>query len=182
MEGLLLRINKSIKKAYAYLCVLLVFFSCKDHKIDTKSKTFDFVVDLVIKKEDDAILYFRDGSNEWFDEKHAIWVHVIGTEKAQKVKFSLPEGVLPNHLRFDFSKNPKQDPVRILNIKVSYNNHSFEIKEDDVLKYFNCNECIIYDSATKTYKTIRDSKRVYDPYMLINEKFYYEMDNIIMGN
>lgn len=174
-----------MKKHLSYLVFFLILISCKDNKISKNqenNRPFEIIIDLIIIKNDNAILYYRDGSNEWFDEKHSVWVGLAGSKKAQKLKFSLPKGVLPNHLRLDFSNNPKQEPLRLLNIKIKYQNRVFEIKEEEVLNYFNLNECIIFDKAKKTYNPIKDSNGIYDPYLLINEKFYIKMDDIIMGN
>lgn len=175
--------NKILKLIYISIA-LITIVSCNNRKKGrhVKDITFDFCADVVMEKDDDLILYFRDGSNEWFDEQHSVWVHLKGSNNIQSVKFSLPKGILPNHLRFDFSKNPKQLPVKILKIKVNYLNHSFELKEKQILSYFDINECVIFNANKKTYKPIRDSKGIYDPYMLINEKFYTEMDKVIMGN
>lgn len=167
------------------LLSLLIILSCKKDlikKVNKKPETFDFIADVIVKQDDDLILYYKGGTNEWFDEQHSVWVHVLGSDKLQRIKFSLPEGVLPNHLRFDFSKNPIQEPVRIFRIKINYLDRSFEINEDNILNYFNINECVVFDKAQKKYKPIRDSKGVFDPYMLINENFYSEMDNVITGN
>ena len=166
------------------LLLLFILISCKktiNEKINKNQETFDFTADVIVKQDDDLILYYKAGNNEWFDEQHSIWVHVTGSEKIQRIKFSLPQDVLPNHLRFDFSKNPMQKPVKILKIKINYLDRSFEIKENDILNYFNINECIIFDRVKKIYHPIRDLKGVYDPYMLINEKFYSAMDNVITG-
>lgn len=165
--------------------VFFCFISCKDKgsNIESneskKSTTFDFIVDVIVKKNDDLILYYRDGSNEWFDEKHSVWVNVNGDDKIQTVKFSLPVGVLPNNLRFDFSKNPLQAPVKISKIKIRYLNSFFEVKEEEIKNFFEINECVSYNDLKKLYTPHKNSGGIYDPFLLINFNFYIEMDKII---
>ena len=122
----------------------LLFASCNqekkevvtDEKPEPKVETFDVTVEVIVKKDDDLIVYYRDETNEWFDEDHAIWKNVKGSDQVQTLTFSLPEAVLPNNLRFDFSKNPEQEPVKILKIKISYLGKTFEVNEENMGKYF----------------------------------------------
>lgn len=168
----------------AGLFLSLSLLSCKNDKKNEvkeveKPITFDVIADVIVKKDDDLIIYYKDGSNEWFDEQHAVWVNVKGSDNLQTLTFSLPEGVLPNNLRFDFSKNPLQDPVKISRLKISYLKKSFEVNENDILKFFDANEYVKYDKNTKLYSTFKDNKGIYDPFLSITIGFYNEMDKVV---
>ena len=173
------------KLIFITFLVAVISFSCKNESKKTeeilpeeKIITFDVTTDVIVKKDDDLIIYYKDGTNEWFDERHAVWNHVKGSDNLQTITFHLPEGVLPNNIRFDFSKNPLQDPIKISRIKISYQKNSFEVREDDILNYFEINEYVKYDKNTKLYTTSKDSKGVYDPFLQITMKFYNEMDKV----
>ncbi len=175
-----------MKTKFIITCLILAFISCKDvKKEEEKAKevkkpiTFDVITDVVVKKDDDLIVYYKDGTNEWFDEQHAIWVNVKGSDALQTITFSLPEGVLPNNLRFDFSKNPLQEPVKISKIRISYLKNSFDVNENDITRFFEINECVKYDKSTKLYTPIKDSKGIYDPFLSITMDFYNQMDRVI---
>ena len=167
----------------------LLFASCNqekkevvtDEKPEPKVETFDVTVEVIVKKDDDLIVYYRDETNEWFDEDHAIWKNVKGSDQVQTLTFSLPEAVLPNNLRFDFSKNPEQEPVKILKIKISYLGKTFEVNEENMGKYFQPNEHVKFDDATKLYTPIKNAEGVYDPFLSITIDFYNEMDKLIKG-
>lgn len=178
------------KFGIASLVLLLLFItSCKqDQKNDTveppvesKIETFKVVANVIIPKEDDLIIYYKDLSNEWFDEDHAVWQHVKGSDQEQEITFALPEGVLPNNLRFDFSKNPEQQPVRVLKITISYLGKSFEVTEDKIGDYFDYNEFVKYDPVTKLYTPFENDKGVYDPFLSINIPFSNEIEKINKG-
>lgn len=177
------------KFGIAIITLITLLTSCKQEQKETvtqeqpeeKIETFNVVTNVIIPKEDDLIVYYKDPSNEWFDEEHAVWVHVKGSDKEQEIIFALPEGVLPNNIRFDFSKNPDQEPVRILKIKISYLGKSFEVTEDKISDYFDYNEYVKYDPTTKLYTPFKDSKGIYDPFLSINIPFYNEMDKINKG-
>ena len=181
-----------MKKKFTLGAIILIAIltSCNNKEkkeVETEAEpakvieTFDVTANVIVKKDDDLIIYFRDETNEWFDEKHAVWQHVKGSGQEQEITFSLPEGVEPNNLRFDFSKNPEQEPVRIIKLKISYYGKSFEVSEDNIKNYFDPNQYVKYDPATKFYTPFKDEKGVYDPFLSINIPFYNEMDKILKG-
>jgi hypothetical protein len=178
-----------VKFTIASVILTLFLVSCNQEKKEVvtegkpepKVETFDVTVEVIVKKDDDLIVYYRDETNEWFDEDHAIWQNVKGSDQVQTLTFSLPEAVLPNNLRFDFSKNPEQEPVKILKIKLSYLGKSFEVNEENMFKYFQTNEHVKYDTETKLFTPIKNEEGVYDPFLSITIDLYNEIDKLIKG-
>jgi hypothetical protein len=178
------------KLGLASLVLLTFIASCKQESndgvvegkpVESKVETFDVVANVIVPKDDDLIIYYKDVTNEWFDEDHAVWQNVKGSSEEQEITFSLPEGVTPNNLRFDFSKNPEQGSVRILKLKISYLGKSFEVPEDKIKDYFEYNECVKYDAATKLYTPSKNTAGIYDPFLSINIPFYNEIEKLNKG-
>lgn len=148
---------------------------------EVQTNTVDITSDIVLKKDDMLIVYYRDGSNEWFDDDHAIWLGLKGSNDVQTAKFSLPEGVLPIDLRFDFSSKEGQEPVEIRNIKVSYLGKSFEVPQDKITKYFVLNEGVKHEEGTAIYTPVKNAKGIYDPFLSMNMEFYNELHKVTGG-
>lgn len=143
-------------------------------------KTFNVEVDLIIKKEDDLILYYKDGTNEWFVEEKAVWNTVTGKDDVQAVTFNLPEGVLPNDLRLDIGRNEFKDQkgIEIKKIIVSYLENKFEISQDQIATFFKPNQYISYDEASKLYSFKKDDKGNYDPFFETTPELYPQLAKI----
>ncbi|OYU81330.1 MAG: hypothetical protein CFE23_04340 [Flavobacterium sp. BFFFF1] len=167
----------------------LALFSCKndDKKTDESEKpkveTFDVSVDLIIKQQDELILFYRDGSNQWFDEAHAIWYGVKAKNELQTAKFSLPEESLATDLRLDIGRNEfkNQEPVEIKKITISYKGKSFEVNEDTMENYFKPNEFMVYNPETKLYSFKKNAKEEYDPYFVATPLLNQELAKITGG-
>ena len=158
----------------AGLFLSFLTISCKNEekKADTTTEavkevvqenTFDVSVDMIIKKDDDLILYYKDGSNEWFDDDHVVWMGVKGKNEVQTVTFKLPEGIVPIDLRLDVGRNEDkgQEPISIKKYKITYLDKSFEVNENQLLEYLKPNQCIKYDAATKLFTLQKDDKGYY---------------------
>lgn len=90
------------------LVLLTLFSSCKNKEEvapveEVKANTFDVIVDLKIEKDDELILFYKDPSIAYFDAKNTVYNGVKGNAESQVVTFSIPEGILPNDIRFDIS-------------------------------------------------------------------------------
>lgn len=173
--------------------VLISFFlivcmvSCKNEakkeeviSEEIKSKTFDVTVDLVVKTDEDLILYYKDGTNEWFVDEKAVWSSVKGKNEVQTVLFKLPEGVLPNDIRLDIGRNEFKDlkGLEIKKMKISYLDNKFEIQQDQIGSFFNSNQFITYDAVTKLYSFKKDDKGNYDPFFETKPEFYPQLAKI----
>ncbi|MNE61359.1 hypothetical protein D3C80_1565670 [compost metagenome] len=173
----------------ASFLLTLAFVSCKNEEKkesvtpaveEVKVNTFDVTVDVVLKTDDDLILYYKDGTNEWFVEEKAVWNTVKGNNEVQSVVFNLPEGVLPNDLRLDIGRNEFKGlkDIEIKKITISYLGNKFEIQQDQLETFFKPNQFISYDAATKLYSFKKDEQGNYDPFFETKPEFYPQLAKI----
>jgi hypothetical protein len=174
------------------LFISLTLFSCKNNEPkespdsiqEVKPNTFEVTLDLVIKTDDELILFYKNGPNQWFDDEKTVWYSVKGSEEAQSVVFNLPEGVLPTDLRIDIGRNEMKNlkEIEIKKIAISYLDKVFEIQHDKIDTYFKPNQCMSYDSSTKMYTFKKDEKGIYDPFLEAQPDFYPQLAKIILKN
>jgi hypothetical protein len=150
---------------------------------EEKSTTFDVTVEIKIKKDDDLILYYKDGSNEWIVEEKAVWNSVKGSNDFQKVMFKLPEDVVPNDFRFDIGRNEfkDQDPVEIRSFTISYYDNSFVVTQDMFNTFFKPNQYIKYDESAKQF-SLNKVEGNYDPYFETAPEMYPQISKIVLNN
>jgi len=164
------------------LVLLTLFISCKNKEEvapveEVKANTFDVTVDLKIEKNDELILFYKDPSIAYFDDKNTVYFGVKGNAAPQSVTFSIPEGVLPNDIRLDISSNKDQSPVVLNSVTLSFEGRIFKIEQKDILKYFTPNEFIQYDEATGTVNFVKKGEN-FDPYFLTKEVIYPEIEKV----
>ena len=168
------------------LFLLISFLSCKNETKkgevkpieEIKANTFDVVVDLNIKKDDELILFYKDASISYFDENHTVYAGLKGNEQSQKAIFSLPEGVLPNDIRLDISSNKKQEPIKINSIELVFEGRKFRIDSKDFEKYFKPNEFINFDSSSSTAAMFEKDEK-FDPYFTTHNAIYVELEKVL---
>lgn len=174
------------KLIVASFLLTLAFVSCKNEEKkesetpvveEVKANTFDVVVDLVIKKDDELILFYKDQSITYFDEKNTVYYGIKGKPESQTITFSVPEGVLPNDIRFDISSKKDQEPIKINSISLSFEGRSFKINEKDLLKYFTPNEFIEFDDESAT-ATFTSKGEIYDPIFNTKPAIYVELEKV----
>nr|WP_294782275.1 hypothetical protein [uncultured Flavobacterium sp.] len=164
------------------LLAIVCFISCKNKEVqepveEVKANTFDVIVDLNIQKDDELILFYKDPSIAYFDEKNTVYNGVKGKPEAQTLTFSIPEGILPNDIRFDISSKKEQQPVKINSISLSYNGKIFKIEQKDLLKYFTPNDFINFDQTNGTASfTEKDGN--YDPIFNTKPAIYVELEKL----
>lgn len=171
------------------LFLSLALFSCKNEAKEeseksteiTQSVTFDILLDLKIKKDDDLIIYYKDGTNEWIVEEKAVWNSVKGSDEFQTVIFHMPDGVVPNDFRLDIGRNEfkNQEPIEIRRLTLSYLNNKFSVEEGQFDLFFKPNQYITFDEKTKQYSFSKDSLGSYDPYFETRPAFYPQLANMI---
>ncbi|MNQ83061.1 hypothetical protein D3C85_981310 [compost metagenome] len=174
------------KLIVASFLLTLTLVSCKNEEKkesvtpaveEVKANTFDVVVDLVIKKDDELILFYKDQSINYFDEKNTVYYGVKGKPESQTITFSVPEGVLPNDIRFDISSKKDQEPIKLNSITLSFEGRKFRINETDLLKYFTPNEFIEFDDSTAT-ATFNSKGEIYDPIFNTKQAIYVELEKV----
>ncbi|MFE3872328.1 hypothetical protein ACFX5F_13955 [Flavobacterium sp. ZS1P70] len=174
-----------IKLTTAIFFFAIAFVSCKneDKKAtavpveEVKANTFDVIVDLVIKKDDELILFYKDSSINYFDEKNTVYYGLKGKQEPQTITFSIPEGVLPNDIRFDISSKKDQSPIKINSIRLSFEGRTFRVDQKDLLKYFTPNEFITFDESSATATLISKGEK-YDPIFNTKQAIYIELEKV----
>ena len=170
------------KLIFINLVLLTLFSSCKNKEEVTpveevKANTFDVIIDLKIEKNDELILFYKDPSIAYFDDKNTVYNGVKGNAESQLATFSIPEGILPNDIRFDVSSNKEQTSVIINSITLSFEGRIFKIEQKDILKYFTPNEFIKFDEAKGEVSFIKNGES-FDPYFLTKPTIYPEIERV----
>uniref|UniRef100_UPI00404AD860 hypothetical protein n=1 Tax=Flavobacterium sp. TaxID=239 RepID=UPI00404AD860 len=168
------------------LCLIILFsalFSCKNKSInpDGKGDVFKVELEIKIRKDEDLILYYKDGKNDWFVDQKAIWVSLNGSENYQKVIFNLPNNILPNDLRLDIGRNKfkNQEPIEIRKLVLIYYENKFEISSKEFNRFFSGNQFIKYDEIYKYYVLDKDEQGNYDPFFETKAEFFPELIKLI---
>ncbi len=178
--------SEEVKRNLIFINLLAVVLlsSCKNNKEaeqptkeEVKANTFDVIVDLNIQKDDELILFYKDRSIAYFDEKNTVYNGLKGKAESQTVTFSVPEGVLPNDIRFDISSKKGQEPIKINSIVLSYEGNNFKIEQKDLLKYFTPNEFINFDATTGTASFVEKDGN-YDPIFNTKPAIYAELEKV----
>lgn len=170
------------KLFFLNLFLMVSFISCKNKEVEKpveeiKANTFDVIVDLDIKKNDELILFYKDPSISYFDAKNTVYYGIKGKNESQTVTFRLPEGILPNDIRFDISSKNDQEPIKINSVTLSFEGRTFKIEQKDLLKYFSPNEFINFDENTGVATCIKKGEN-YDPFFLTKPTIYPELEKV----
>lgn len=153
-------------------CFLATIFliSCKEDKKNVenekveKTKTFDVVLNMLVKKDDNFQLFYTEDSQiNNFDDKKSIWITVKGSETPQDITFSLPEDVIPTNLRVDLGNNSKQEPMGLNSFKMNYYNKTYVLKDSLILRNFVIGDQLIYDKKTSILTPNQGKQPIYDP-------------------
>lgn len=176
----------------AGLFVICAFISCKkeDKAQETKEvkveKTDAFTVslDIISTKDVDLILYYKDGSNEWFEDSKAIWQGAKANPASQTVVFTFPEEATPNDLRLDIGRNDLAENVDVIikNVKFEFLGRETQITGDQFGMFFKPNQYISFNEATKVYTCSKSENGSYDGFFETKPEFYTYLYNFVMGN
>lgn len=174
------------------LLIVLLIASCKnkgkedfENKINEKKlEVFQFTLNIKVKDTTDVILYYKDGSNEWFVEEKAIWNNVKADEDFQIVVFNFEEGIIPNDFRLDIGRNEfrNQQPIEIEKITMNYFGNTFEIEQERINFFFKPNQYLIYNEQEKQYILQQDEIGNYDPFFETTTAIYPQITNLVLGN
>lgn len=173
------------KSIFTFLFLAFLSFSCKnEEKKESQEKQaltkppFTVVITMTAKEDDIMTLYFKDNSMSTFQEDNSIYKEVKKGE--QEIVFGLPDGFLPNDIRFDFSaKNPAQ-VCKVEKIHLLNEEKSFDIMNADFEKYLMPNAGVIFDSKDRSY-SFKEVDGNYDPFINVTPDFYAQLV-ILVGN
>jgi hypothetical protein len=176
------------KISLALIIFSTLFVGCKNEKsvdslevvkTEVVDKNFQVTLDVVVKKNDDFALYYtQDGTSDFKDAP--IWIGVKGSEASQKVVFSLPEDVIPTHLRIDFGMNKDQEPIALNNYKMTYAGKSFEAPGAMFFKYFRPNlECTNVDPEKGLIIPVKKGDKYFGPSFYPEQLICDEIDKLV---
>lgn len=172
------------KSIFTFLFLALLSFSCKnEEKKESQEKPvpqapFTVIINMTAKEDDIMTLYYKDNTMCCVTEEMAIYKEVKKGD--QEIVFGLPEGFLPNDLRFDFSaKNPAQ-VCKVEKIQILNEGKSFDILNQDLEKYLKPNEGVIFDSKDRSY-SFKEIDGNYDPFFTATQDFYSQLV-VLVGN
>jgi len=179
-------------KKYVFLLAIALFStftSCKQNAEAEKDgekkpvETFHVSMELQTNNDVDLILYYKDGTNEWFVDNKTVWYTAKANKDFQKVDFTLPEGSLPIDLRLDIGRNEYkgQEPIAIRYFSMNYKDQSFVITSDNFLTFFTPNQYITFDAATKRFAFKKDEAGNYDPFFVASPAMYTQIANVAMA-
>ena len=149
-----------------------IFTSCKKEKSvdsldvvkpEVVDNNFQVTLDIIVKKNDDfALFYTEDGTADF--KEAPIWIGVKGNEALQKVVFNLPKNTIPTHLRIDFGINKDQEPMTIINYKMTYAGKTFETPGASFFRYFRPNEeCTQIDKEKGLIIPVKKGEKYFGP-------------------
>ena len=169
---------------FTFLFFVLLSISCKNQeKKENEEKPvskppFTVIINMTAKEDEIMTLYYKDNTMCCVTEEMAIYKEVKKGD--QEIVFGLPEGVLPNDLRFDLSvKNPSQ-VCKVEKIHILNDGKSFDILNQDLEKYLKPNEGVVFDSKDRSY-SFKEVNGNYDPFLTPTQDFYSQLA-ILVGN
>lgn len=172
-------VEKRMLKFSLTLLTCFMIISCarkNDKKYDVEVN-----MDVTIKNDNDLILYYKDGSNDWFVDDKAVWVFAKGSQNVQSIVFKINLSTLPNDFRLDIGRNEfkNKESIQIKKFVLRYNDNSLIIPEDKFATYFKGNQYVKYDDMSKSYILDKGSDGKYDPFFEATEDFYPELLKLI---
>ena len=177
-----------MKTLLVILSFAFVLASCKGDKETTtdasqKEETAiekPFTVELQMKvKQDDVIcLYYKDLSISFFNEDMSIYKNLKKSDASQSMIFTLPKDFVPNDFRFDLSCQSKNQEIYVEKIIFNFRNETFTITNEDIDKYIQPNDGVVFNLANRTY-TFKEGKSGYDPFLTTTGQFYPLLEKLV---
>lgn len=172
---------------YFTITVIFVQISCKKHenkKEPKKDFTDFFRFDLVVNIQDttDLILYYKDGSNEWFVDEKTLWQTIPGSQENQFVMFLFEDGSVPNDFRLDIGRNvyKNQKDFEIISAIFYYKGNKFEITQWDFDAFFRPNQYIIVNSESYKFSLKPDDSMNFDPFFETTPALYPKLARLVL--
>lgn len=136
------------------------------------SRHFKLAIDIKTQDTIPLILYYNDGTLQWFDEAHRISGKINGNGAFQNVIFEFPDKVIPKSLRFDIGYNTfaYNKLFEIGKIDLIYRHKKIQINPEDFPQYFLPNRNIKPDFENRCYQLIERDESGFDPFFTSTEK------------
>ena len=121
-------------KVKVIIAVLTFFFLLSCNK--SVKEDFSINIDLVIKQNDSIQLFYSDDGTLNFTEKKSFWKKIKGSPRNQTIKLVIPKNILPNQLRIDFGRNPKQEAIVLNKVELNYAKQEIILKGYEIYTLF----------------------------------------------
>lgn len=132
------------------LLILGITVSCKNDKqaegaaaegaTEAVNPNFNVELTLFASKTEDLGMYFTEDGTVNFNNDDVAWAGVDGQKQDAKVKFEIPEGRLPTHIRLDIGLKKQEDSIVLKDVKISYKEKNVAFKGSEFFNYFNRDE------------------------------------------
>jgi hypothetical protein len=151
------------------ILLILILGSCKNatpidelevEKTQVVDDPFKVVLKVVSENDDDVALYYTtDGTTDF--KLDAIWQGIQGNSAEQEVVFSLPAGVKPTQVRFDFAFKDKQEKLTIKQVAFINNGNTRTISGDELGAFFRADvtKCTFNPSSGVVEPVIKNGKK-----------------------
>ncbi len=162
------------KSIFTFLFILLVTVSCKKEDKDAASEKqatpppFTIIITMTAKEDDIMSLYYKDNSVPNFIEEMSVYKEV--KKGNQEIVINLPEGVLPNDVRFDLSTRTQTQVCKIEKIHLENQGKSFDFVNQDLEKFLIPNPLVVFDAKDRSY-SFKEVDGNYDPFLNVTDEF-----------
>jgi hypothetical protein len=169
----------------ASLVITAFFTSCKEESskgeiiVEEKPQTFEVILNMVVKNDDNFQVFYTDDLVLQFDEKKSIWTTVEGSEVAQDILFSLPVDDLPSNFRIDLGNNKDQNPLILNSITFKYFDKIKKLNSKEILTYFVIGEKVVFNQETGEIDFTKCDKINYDPLLYPQDNLKEEIKNLV---
>lgn len=181
-----------MKKYFVFLLSVAFFVSCKKkeqknpepiikQQKKVEEKLFIITYKCKFSENDNLQLFYTEDFKLHYSDKLSLRKNVKASEDFTKVEFKLPQGVIPDRLRFDLGGNRNQKRIEFEEISIKYKKDSIIINKENLLQMLILNDNLDYDEGTNiiTPKVINvDGKEIYDPYFYCSNELVKLLYNL----
>lgn len=172
-----------LKSIFTVLLIAAIAVSCKkeEKKEVQENKApevspFTITIDMTAKEDDIMSLYYKDASVDNFIEEMSVYKEVKKGD--QQIQINLPEGILPNDVRFDLSTRTKSQVCKINRVRVENQGKNFEFSNQDLEIYLTPNPGIVFDPKDRSY-SFKEVDGNYDPFLNVTDAFRTAMTPLV---
>lgn len=180
-------------KKIIFIAIAILSFSCKNEantretntqeanteetkatEVALKDNILKISINIVVPQDDKLQLFYVDDDPEGnFNPDKRLAINVKANDNAQKITFSLPEGVFPYKLRLDLGENSFESAIYVNSINLELNNNVIDIENEVLERFFQPNIYLEREGNGFNRKVI-DGRC--DPFLLSTELLIKKME------
>ncbi len=174
-----MKIKKIIFSALTIFSLIACKENHKNDEVEISEPKLTATLELVIQQDDSIQLFYRDEAIPAYAEETSLWMPVKGSKSEQEITFTIPEEIVPTHLRFDLGKNKTQSPIRINNFRLNYHDKTYESGDSTMTFYFLANDHLKYDATTGTFNPLNVDGQSYDPFIYSTDLLSKQVSKLV---